>query len=128
MGLQENWPVFLRAIKQRKKISIANFSAELEISHSTLQEYLSGKGNPCIANIDHIANKLGIDPVLAVSGAPNAEQFQVAFLLLETLERFSELSEEKQHRCAVLLYELLELWNFGTEQEQGSNEQGQEPQ
>lgn len=117
MGIQENWPIFLRAIKQQKKISVADFSEELEISRSALQEYLNGNGNPHISNIDHIANKLGIDPVLTVSGVPNEEQYQVAFLLLETLERFSELSEEKQRRCAMLLHELLELWNLDTEQE-----------
>ena len=37
---------------------MTEFSEELEISHSALQEYLSGAGSPNLTTVEHIAQKL----------------------------------------------------------------------
>ena len=46
MSIQQNMADIMNIIKQRKALSIAEFSAELGISCLTLQEYLNAQGNP----------------------------------------------------------------------------------
>ena len=62
MGLQENIAVNMRAIMERQQKSLTEFSEELGISRNALYDYIRCKGNPSIATVEHIAEKLEVDP------------------------------------------------------------------
>ena len=111
MGIQENMSAFINAMKRQKAVSTTELSAELEISRSTLQEYLNGTGNPRAETIDHLAEKLGVDPVVMVSGRFNPSQLHIASLLLSTLEAYTQLPKEKQTQFAELFLQMLSLWD-----------------
>ena len=83
MEIQKNMALVLSALRQENGKSLDEFSQELEISRSTLQEYLSGKGNPSLSTVEHLAEKLGLDASILMSGGFSADQFQVLLKLLE---------------------------------------------
>ena len=68
MQIQHNMATVIRVVKEARGESLAEFSAELEISRSSLQEYLSGHGNPNISTVEHLADKLGVDPIFLLTG------------------------------------------------------------
>lgn len=110
MEIQKNMAAVMRAIKENRGKSLGEFSADLEISRSALQEYLSGTGNPNLSTIDHIAHKLGVDTLFLISGSFTYDQAKVLLQLLNTLELLSELSPAKRQRFAELLLDLILLW------------------
>ena len=107
----------MRVLKEDRNKSLDEFSAELEISRSALQEYLSGNGNPRVATINHIADKLGIDARFLVSGMFTDKQIKVFLQMLDVLKLTSGLSPVKRQRCAELLLELILLWGDGANDE-----------
>ncbi len=110
MGIQENMASMLRAKRQLDGQSIENWSEELGISHSTLQEYLKGAGNPTVKMIEHLAEKLAVDPVALVAGDMDPEQYKLVLLMLDTVKAVSVLSQPKRLRFAELFLELVRLW------------------
>lgn len=72
MDMKTNLAHRLREIRQQKGLSITEFSEELEIARSSLQSLLSGDGNPRTDTIEHIANRLGVDPISLLSDSPSA--------------------------------------------------------
>ena len=66
MGVQQNMADIMRVIKQRENLSMTEFSEELGISYSTLQEYLNAQGNPTILMVEHIAHKLKLSPAALI--------------------------------------------------------------
>ena len=70
MGIKHNLAKQLTTIRQQRGLSITEFSEELEIARSSLQDLLSGAGNPRTETIEHIANQLGIDPITLLSASP----------------------------------------------------------
>lgn len=113
MGLQKNWSESLKMLKKLRGASYTEMSEDAEMSRSTIQDYLKGKGNPTLSSIDHIAEKLGVDPVLLVAGTPNPERAYMTWLLMETLKEFTKLPKEDRRLGAELFYRLLSL--FGQE-------------
>lgn len=63
MSIRENLSIRLQEIREKRGLSITDFSEELEISRSLLQAILSGKANPRADTIEHIAEKLQISPI-----------------------------------------------------------------
>jgi len=110
MGLQENIANMLRAKKQLDGQSIDDWSEELGISHSTLQDYLKGSGNPTVKMIEHLADKLAIDPIALVSGKMDPEQYKIVLMMLDTVKAVSILPQTKRLRFAELFLELVQLW------------------
>lgn len=110
VGIQENIAAVIKAIKETRHQSLAEFSDDLEISRSALQEYMAGTGNPRITTVEHLAEKLGIDPIVLVSATFNPTQLKILLLLLDTTQAVSDLSEPKRQRFAQLLLEILSLW------------------
>lgn len=110
MGIQENIAAVIRAIKEARHKSLAELSEELEISRSALQEYMAGTGNPRIDTIEHLANKLGVDPVFLVSNSFDSSQLKTVLALLDTIEIASNLPAPKRQRFAELLLEIVSLW------------------
>lgn len=111
MEIQRNMANVIRALKEASGKSLAEFSAELEVSRSTLQEYLSGNGNPNIATVGHLADKLGVDTSFLLSGVFSVDQIGILLRLLDMLKLLSGLSCEQRTHFARLLLEMVLLWN-----------------
>lgn len=111
MEIRENISTVMRALMKESGKSLTEFSDELEISRSALQEYLSCKGNPNVATIEHMAKKLGVDTSFLVSGAFSGEQIDVLLTLLNSLKLLSKLDSNKRRQFAQLLLDMIALWN-----------------
>lgn len=110
MKIQENLAAIMCALKKQSGKSTSEFSEELEISRSSLQEYLTGTGNPSIATIEHLSKKLNVDPSCLVSSAFSTVQIDILFLLLDTWTALSELTAKQRRRFAELMTEIIALW------------------
>lgn len=111
MGIQKNMALVIRTYKERKKLSTADLSDQLEVSRSTLQEYLNETGNPRADTIDHIAEKLGMDSAVLVTGVFDQSQLRIIMLFLDTINEVSKLSKKQKHRFSQLFLEMISLWN-----------------
>lgn len=109
MSIQENMADMLRAKRKLSGQSIVEWAEELQISQSTLQEYMRGNGNPTVKMVEHLADKMGIDPLVLLSGDIEPEQRQTALLLLETIQAVSVLPQPKRIRFAEQFLELVQL-------------------
>ena len=110
MDLNKNLSTILNIIKSERQKSMTEFSEELEISRSALQEYLSGAGNPNLTTIEHIAQKLGISPCFLLLGDFKEEQLSAFLKMMDILTLLSDLPTEKRKRFAELLLEIISLW------------------
>lgn len=110
MGIQQNLADMMYAFKKERNLSDAEFSETLEISRSTLQDYLHGRGNPSVATLEHMAERLDVDPLVLVSGAFRADQTGVVLLLFRTVKGVLELSADKRRRFAALFVQMVSLW------------------
>ena len=111
MNLNKNFSTILNIIKSERQKSMTEFSEELEISRSALQEYLSGVGNPNLTTIEHIAQKLNVSPYFLLLGDFNEEQLKAFLKMMDILSFLSDLPTEKRKRFAELLFEMISLWN-----------------
>ena len=110
VDIQRNMANFLGAYKRQRGISAAEFSEELEISRSVLQDYLAGRCNPRADTIDHIAKKLNVSPAALVSGGLiSPTEYDLIFVLLDTLDAFHSLSQDQKHEGVDLFIRLLSL-------------------
>ena len=100
MEIQENMAAVIHALKEKRGQSLTELSEDLEISRSALQEYLAGNGNPTLATVEHLAERLGIPSVALVS-----------------LKLLSGLSADQRRRFTELLGEMLTLWEGGEARE-----------
>ena len=115
MNIQQNIAAFLSAYKRQKGLSAAEFSEDLEISRSVLQDYLAGRCNPRADTIEHIAKKLNVSPAALVSGGLISQsEYDLIFVLLDTLDAFHGLSQERQHEGIDLFIRLLRLMTNDT--------------
>ena len=103
MEVQQNMATVIRMIMETRNMSMDDFSEELEISRSTLQEYLKGKGNPSIKTIIHLSQKLEIEPAVLLTGMTEVEARNV-------VRSISELNNDKKLRLAELFWEMVRLW------------------
>ncbi len=97
----------MNALRIRRRLSIAEFSEELGISRSSMQDLLNGNGNPRMDTLEHIAARLHMEPAALFSCTFSDAQTETALLLLQSLDAFSSLSEEKRKHAAELLLELI---------------------
>ena len=110
MEVQQNMANVIRLIMETRNMSMDDFSEELEISRSTLQEYLKGKGNPSIKTIIHLSQKLEIEPAVLLTGMTEVEARNVVRPLLNAVRSISELNNDKKLRLAELFWEMVRLW------------------
>jgi transcriptional regulator with XRE-family HTH domain len=115
MGMLENMAGMLRRMKELNGKSIEEWSEELGIASSTLQDYLKGSGNPTVKMVDHLARKLDIDPLALMSGKMEPEQYQIVVLMLDTIKAVAALPHPKRVRFANLFLELTQLWEGNVE-------------
>lgn len=95
--MQENIASTLLKTKLERKLSLTEFAAELGISRSSLQEYISGRGDLRLSTIELLALRLEIDPITLIWGEePPAEGNQPLSVeaLAEHLRQYTELSAE----------------------------------
>ncbi len=111
MELNEGLAASIRAIMKQKHMSLTEFAEELEISRSTLHTYTKGEGNPSTATINHIAQRLGISSTALTNGLTGPDHWEVALLLLDTIQNVAELPEEVRLQMAELFLEMVKLWN-----------------
>ena len=114
MGIQKNMADMMNIIKQKKGISMVDFSEELEISCSALQDYLNAQGNPTIQMVEHLAYKLGLDPITLMAGLFEPDQVKILLILLDSLQGLSHLSPQKRRKFAELLQQMIQLWDDDT--------------
>ena len=60
MNIQDNIKYNLKAIMKDKRLSLTDFSEELGIARSSLQQYLKGDSNPRADTLQLLADKLNI--------------------------------------------------------------------
>ncbi|USF28324.1 hypothetical protein N510_003283 [Firmicutes bacterium ASF500] len=110
MGIQQNMADMMNIVKRKRGISVVEFSEELGISCSTLQEYLNARGNPTVQMVEHIARKLEFDPIALIAGLFEPDQIKILLLLLESTQELSRLPQPKKRKLAELLQEMVQLW------------------
>lgn len=108
--MQQNLSEVIRAIKELNHKSMSEFAGELEISRSTLQEYLNGRGNPRLSTLEHLAQKLHIKPIVLVSGLQNNPPPESILMLFHSIEAVASLPQSKKRRLTELIMEILALW------------------
>ena len=111
MGIQQNMADMLRMIMTMKNMTLAECAEALEISRSTLQDYLKAQGNPTAVMIEHLAGKLGITPAALLTGLLDMDRRDVILLLLQTIQEVAALPKDKQFHFAQLFLEMALLWN-----------------
>ncbi len=112
MQLQKNLAISLGQIRAQKGGSVSDFSEQLGIARSSLQMLLQGRGNPRLDTVEYIAEKLQVNPAVLLCGCDVQEQVLALEYLLRTINSVSRLSEERQRQLAILLRELLSLWDL----------------
>ena len=110
MGIQQNMADMMRTIKRQRGKSMAEFSEELEISSSTLQECLNARGTPTMKMVERLAEKLDVNPVALISGVVEPDKYQILLLLFDTVREVAILPQDKRLRFAELFLELIQLW------------------
>lgn len=111
MNLQQNVADTMRMLKEQHHMSMAEFSEELEISRSTLQDYLNGTGNPSVVMLEHIAEKMNVDPILLITGSIEPSNKDLVLLMFRTTQAVISLPERKRRYFAELFLEIVSLWD-----------------
>lgn len=109
MDMQRNMADMLRAKRALSGQSIGEWADELGIAPSTLQDYLKGSGNPTLRMVDHLAEKLGIDPLSLIAGEIEPELYKPVLLMVGTIQAVSRLPQPKRIRFAELFMEQMRL-------------------
>lgn len=103
----------LHLIYTARKQNIEEFSSELGIGHTTLQNIFHHKSNLTLDTLDMMAGRLRVSPLLLLSQQYTQADLECSVLLLETLELFQPLTPEKRKEAAALFCRLLELISAG---------------
>lgn len=110
MSIQENMADLLCAKRKLSGQSINEWAEELGIAPSTLQEYMKGNGNPTVKMVEHLGEKIGVDPIVLLTGDIGPKQLQTALLLLDTIQEVAILPQPRRLRFAEQFLELVQLW------------------
>ena len=97
MAMCDNLARQLNEIRKARGLSITEFAEELNISRSTLQSILLCNGNPRTDTIEHIAEKLQIDPVSLLAAPPDDQQISWSLQRIsdQLVEKLREMLGEK---------------------------------
>ena len=110
MEIQRNMSIILNMFRSFRKQSIAEFAEDLQISRSHLQELLARKASPRIDTIDHIAEKLGVEPYVLLSASFVDAQIEVIEHLLGMIKALNDIPDDKRKEFAKLMCQIVELW------------------
>ncbi len=109
MGIRQNFTNAIRIYKEQHNLSLCEFSGALEVSRSTIQEYLDGRGNPSLSMIELIAEKMDMDPRVLISGEFEPGQLGLLLYLLRSFKTVDTLTPEKQRQLGILFIEIVSL-------------------
>ncbi|MFQ8602964.1 MAG: helix-turn-helix domain-containing protein [Anaerovoracaceae bacterium] len=107
--MQQNLSNFMNAVRMSRRKSIAEFSKEIGISKSEMQLILKGTCNIRIDTLKYIAQKLEVDPAILLLSDYSKSQYEFAILLLQTIDKFSKLPDNKREEAAELFNRLILL-------------------
>ena len=110
MELQLNMANVISTMKARC-VPLSEFSAELDISCFTLQEYLSGTGNPELSTIEHLAHKLGVDLAVLLTKEFSCEGLQARLNIVDQMRFQSQIDRTAHILFAQKNLEIEKLWN-----------------
>lgn len=109
MQLQQNFSNSMKTVYANRKKTLTAFSDELGISRSSLQEILKGNGNPRIDTVEHIASRLGVDPLLLLSTSCSDEDVQLLISLFRLSDVACTLSNDKKVELASHFHAIIDI-------------------
>lgn len=112
---QENLSAKLKALRALRGKSLEEFSEELQVSKTTLQEIESGKGNPTLVTLQLIAKNLGIPASALLGDTPDTSELLTSQLILSALSFVQSLPEERRTLVFRLFDQLVVLLQPGVE-------------
>ena len=74
-----------------------------------MQNVKKGKANPTLGTVQQIGENLGVPPVSLLMEEYSDDQFMVAYKLLETLDSFQKLDQERRKESVMLFDRLVRL-------------------
>lgn len=107
MALQKNLSDSMNLIRAKRQQSITEFSEELGISRSSMQEILKGTANPRIDTVEHIAKQLQMDPLILLS--PENVHANPVMPLVQTIQMISSMNPRQRQRFMALFAELVSI-------------------
>ena len=107
MGIQQNMADTIRMIMAINNKSVDDLAAELQIARSTLQGYLKAEGNPTAAMIEHMAERLNIDPAVLLTGLLDMDRRDIVILLFNIIQEIAMLPKKKQLLFLLLLLQII---------------------
>ena len=110
MELQLNMANVISTMKARC-VPLSEFSAELDISCFTLQEYLSGTGNPELSTIEHLAHKLEVDSIDLLARVLTCDGLQAWLIIVDQMFFQSQIDRTARILFAQKNLEIEKLWN-----------------
>lgn len=109
ISIQENLAASIRFMMEVRRQSLTEISEKAEISRSMMQEYVKARGNPSLATIEHLAEKLDVDPTALLTGMLGMEQTECALPLLGVIQQVAELDQEQRIRFTELFLEMVRI-------------------
>lgn len=105
--LMKNLANNLKALRLASGKTLDEFSEELCIARSTLQELEAGRSNSRMDTVQIIADKLELPAIVLLS--PSFEQLTPALFLFRQLESFLELSPKEQKEVTEAFHTIIRL-------------------
>lgn len=109
ISIQENLAASIRFMMEVRRQSLTEISEKAEISRSMMQEYVKARGNPSLATIEHLAEKLDVDPTALLTGMLGMEQTECTLPLLGVIQQVAELEQEQRIRFTELFLEMVQI-------------------
>ncbi|MGE4276843.1 MAG: helix-turn-helix domain-containing protein [Lawsonibacter sp.] len=98
----------ITAIRNLRNLSQVEFSKELGISKSTLQEIEQGR-SPNLNTVECIATRLGVSVSALLSDSLPPNQQGILIHLIQTCDWYSNWSQEDRETFLTLLYRISQL-------------------
>lgn len=111
MELKHHLSESLKLLRKERDATLDEFSADIGISRSNLQEIEQGRANATLDTVDIIAQNLGVSALELLSAKPDTPR-QIRSLI-STVELFALLPAEKQTLAVYHFTALIELLGGG---------------
>lgn len=109
MEITDHLAKMLQLYKNKRTISMVEMAEELEISLSTLQDYMAGQGNPSVKTIEHLAHKMDVAPQNLISFNGSDSMFEVIVVILNMVQVLQPLSSSQKQQFAELFMQMVLL-------------------
>ena len=101
---------FLSAYKETSGKSNSELAEEMQISRSILRDYLKGDGNPRLSTVEHLADRLKVNPILFLAGTFEKDSTEIVLLLFNSVREVVSLPESKRKQFAEHFLNMLSLF------------------